>query len=371
MRAEPEQLAIRRGERSHLVMAVAVHSTVLGPALGGCRMWQYGAAEDAVADVLALSRAMTLKAVAAGLALGGGKGVIALPASRSLTAERRRAALLDFGDLVESLQGAYVTAEDVGTSSDDIAVVAERTAHVVGLATARGGSGDPSPHTARGVEAAMRACAAWRWGSRDLRGRRVTVLGCGHVGSALVERLDRAGAEVLASDLDPARAALAERAGARWEPDPQRALLAEADVLAPCALGGVLTAERVAALRCAVVCGGANNQLAGDGVADTLAARGVLYAPDFVVNAGGLISVAAERLGGGPGAVARRIAAIEGTTTAILADAQAEGITPLAAALRRARRRLAAAPRTARRERRAMGRGDERGAGALAKTTTP
>jgi leucine dehydrogenase len=275
---------------------------------------------------------MTLKAAVAGLPLGGGKGVIALPPGEPLSQIERRAALLDFGDLVEELHGAYVTAEDVGTSSDDMAVVAQRTDYVTGLADGRG---DPSPYTAAGVEAAIRACAASTFTSRDLRGRRVTVVGCGHVGTHLVERLLAAGAEVIASDIDPSRAP----AGARWVADPREALLAPADVLAPCALGGVLTREVVARLDCAVVCGAANNQLAAPEIAELLDARGILYAPDFVVNAGGLISVAADRLGGDEEADSR-IAALEDVMAAILAEAAAEGTTPLAAALRRAQRRL-------------------------------
>jgi leucine dehydrogenase len=333
-----EQVLIRRGERSGVWMAVAVHSTTLGPALGGCRMWRYGQWDDALADVLALSRAMTLKAAVAGLPLGGGKGVIALPADGAPSPVERRAALLDFGDLVEELGGAYVTAEDVGTSSDDMAVVALRTGYVTGLADGRG---DPSPYTAEGVEAAIRACAASAFGTRDLRGRRVTVVGCGHVGTRLVERLVAAGADVVASDIDASRAQAAEEAGALWALDPDEALLSPADVLAPCALGGVLTLERVAQLDTAVVCGAANNQLATPDVADALHARGILYAPDFVVNAGGLISVAADRLGGGAEAD-RHIAAIEDVMAAILAEARTAQTTPVAAALRRARRRLEA-----------------------------
>jgi leucine dehydrogenase len=217
-----------------------------------------------------------------------------------------------------------------------MAVVAQRTGYVTGLADGRG---DPSPYTAVGVEAAMRASAASALGTADLRGLRVTVVGCGHVGTHLVERLCAAGAEVIASDVDSSRARPAEEAGALWALDPDEALEAETDVLAPCALGGVLTAERVERLRCAVVCGAANNQLASGDVAYALHERGVLYVPDFVVNAGGLISVAADRLGGSAEAD-RRIAGIEDVVAAILDEAAAEDMTPVAAALRRAARRL-------------------------------
>jgi leucine dehydrogenase len=331
-----EQVAIRCGERSGIWMAVAVHSTALGPALGGCRLWRYAAWDDALADVLALSSAMTLKAAVAGLPLGGGKGVIAVPPGERLGPIERRAVLHDFGDLVEDLGGAYVTAEDVGTASDDMAIVAARTGYVTGLASGRG---DPSPFTAQGVEAALRACVASAFGTPTLRGRRVTVVGCGHVGTRLVERLVAAGADVVASDVDPARRRATEAAGAAWVPDPREALVAGTDVLAPCALGGVLDADVIERLDCAVVCGAANNQLAAPELAHALHARGILYAPDFVVNAGGLISVAADRLGGGAEAD-RRVAGIEQVVEGILEEAHVAAITPVAAALRRAERRL-------------------------------
>src|SRR5918995_2818067 len=195
-----EELLVKRGRRTGQYVIVAVHSTVLGPALGGARLWHYRAPGDAIADALRLSEAMTMKAAAAGLDLGGGKAV--LGSDGELDDARRREFMLDLGDVVESLDGRYITAEDVGTGTEDMAVIRSRTSHVVGLPVALGGSGDPSPITARGVEAAIRACCERRFGSRDLAGRRVCVVGLGHVGTRLAERLLAAGAKVTAADID-------------------------------------------------------------------------------------------------------------------------------------------------------------------------
>jgi leucine dehydrogenase len=286
---------------------------------------------------------MTLKAAAAGLDLGGGKGVICLPPDTPAPEGRlRRDVLLDFADAVNALDGSYITAEDVGTSARDMVTVAEGTPFVTGLPVVHGGSGDPSPFTALGVEAAIRACCRERFGSPELAGRRIAVVGCGRVGEQLARRLAVAGAQLLLADIDECKRALAdELPGARWV-SPEEALLAEVDVLAPCALGGVVDDATVEALRCAVICGSANNQLADDRLAEVLAARGVLNAPDFIVNAGGLINVSLEL---GPGgydeAVAReRVAGIEPVLDRVLDAAARRGTTPLAAAVELARARL-------------------------------
>lgn len=323
-------------------MIVAIHSTVRGPSLGGCRMWTYTDVRVAVRDALRLSRAMTYKAAVANLPLGGGKGVIALPPGMRLAAAQRRAALLDFGDAVETLGGRYLTAEDVGIASRDMPVIAERTEHVTGLARARGGSGDPSPFTALGVEAAIRTTCARLFGSSSLRGRSVAVVGLGHVGSRVAARCARAGAELILSDVDPAKRAIAERLGARWT-TPARALTAKVDVLSPCALGGVLDEAIVPKLRCRAIVGPANNQLTQDTVAIQLAERGILFAPDYVVSAGGIVNIAVELDGGGyDAATARRNTRAIGATLAQVFDtAEAGGITPLAAAGTLAERRLA------------------------------
>jgi len=305
-------------------------------------MWAYDDARAAMRDAMRLSRAMTFKAAVADLKLGGGKGVIMLPLGRRLASERRHEALLDFAETVDALDGAYITAEDVGTSSRDMRVIAERTRHVVGLARAQGGSGDPSPFTALGVEIAVRACCERVFGSQDLRGRSVCVVGLGHVGSRVAKLCARAGAKLAVADVDGSKRALADQLGARWV-TPERALLAPFDVLVPCALGGFLDDESVPRLQCQVVAGAANNQLADDSVADLLAGRGVLWAPDFVVNAGGLINVAEELDGYDTATVRRRVRGIADTLRQIFDDADAIGATPLTAAMELARRRLAAA----------------------------
>jgi leucine dehydrogenase len=333
-----EELLTRRGERSGLPIAIAVHSTVLGPALGGCRMWHYENPEEGADDALRLARAMTLKAAAAGLDLGGGKGVICLP-DGAPTAEGRRAALLDFADAVESLEGRYITAEDVGTCAEDMAVIAGRTSHVVGLPPALGGCGDPSPLTARGVERAIRACCQHRFGSPEVEGLRVCVIGLGHVGTELARRLAESGAELLVSDIEPGRRARAEQLGARWV-DPMEAPLIDCEVLAPCALGGTVDAANAEALRCQIICGAANNMLAAEALAERLARRGIVYAPDFIANAGGLIHVYADLHGDDAAHVDDLVDSIGDTLERVLAEADEAETTPLEAARRLARSRL-------------------------------
>jgi leucine dehydrogenase len=339
---EHEELLVHRGERSDLYVIVAIHSTALGPALGGARLWKYDGLGDAIADALRLSQAMTYKAAAAGLDLGGGKAVLWAPPDRELTGGQRRALLLDLGDAVESLEGRYVTAEDVGTSTEDMAVIAERTSHVVGLPAEAGGSGDPSPVTARGVERAIRACCEHRFGSADLQGRTVGLIGLGHVGQALAGRLRAGGAELIATDIDPSRREAAEAIGGRWT-EPAGAIAVECDVLAPCALGEEIDARNVDRLRCEIVCGSANNVLAGDSLAAELHERGILYAPDFIANAGGLINVYGELHELGQGRLDELVDGIGDALRRIFTLASQRSITPLDAAHELAGRRLSAA----------------------------
>jgi leucine dehydrogenase len=258
-----------------------------------------------------------------------------------LDGARRRAALLDFGDAVAALGGRYVTAEDVGTSDADMQVIAERTPHVAGLARERGGSGDPSPWTALGVAAAIRVTCERIWGSQSLAGRRIAVIGLGHVGGELARLLAREGAELLVADVDAAKQSLARELGAAWA-QPAAALEAAVDLVAPCALGGVLDHETVPRLRCRAVAGAANNQLASDDIAALLHARGVLWAPDFVANAGGIINISVELEPDGydPARAEQRVLAVGDTLRSVFAMAEAEGTTPLAAAQALARRRL-------------------------------
>jgi leucine dehydrogenase len=332
---------LRRGQRSGLYTIVAIHSTLRGPSLGGCRMWRYDDSRAALRDALRLSRAMTYKAAVADLALGGGKGVVMVPANVKLTGERRNNALLDFADTVEALGGRYVTAEDVGTSSRDMSLISSRTAHVVGLSKGRGGSGDPSPITALGVEVAIRACVERVFGSPSLEGRSLSIVGLGHVGERVARRCARDGARLTVADVNREKRAVADKLAARWT-TPEKAMEADVDVFVPCALGGILDDETVPRLRCRIVAGAANNQLADDHVADLLVARGILWAPDFVANSGGLINIAAERARGGYSAAEarRRVRGIADTLNQIFDNADAIGASPLTAALELARSRL-------------------------------
>jgi leucine dehydrogenase len=322
-----------------------VHSTARGPSLGGCRLWGYADSRDAVADALRLSRAMTFKAAVADLPLGGGKGVIMRPAGEPpLDPERRRAALLDFGDTVEMLDGRYMTAEDVGTSDADMTVIAERTSHVTGLAVERGSSGDPSPWTALGVQETIHVACERVWGSRELAGRSIAVVGLGRVGGALARGLAAAGARLVVADVDQSKRAPAEALGAEWT-DPDSALRADVDVVSPCALNAVLGADSIPALRCRAVAGAANNQLASEEAAALLMEREILWVPDFVANAGGIINISVELEPEGYAAdrAEGRVRAIGDTLRTIFDDADAAGTTPLAAAMALGYRRLAEA----------------------------
>ncbi|WP_205697134.1 Glu/Leu/Phe/Val dehydrogenase [Conexibacter sp. SYSU D00693] len=342
---EHEELYVRRGRRSGLFCVVAVHSTVRGPSLGGCRMWAYDDARAGVRDALRLSRAMTFKSAVAGLPLGGGKGVVMLPPDGPLDDARRRDALLDFGDAVAQLDGRYVTAEDVGTSAEAMEVIAQVTSHVSGLAVQRGGSGDPSPFTALGVLAGVEATLEQAHGSADVAGRRIAVVGLGHVGLRLAELLAERGAQLVVADIREERRTDAERLGATWMA-PEDALTAEVDLLAPCALGGVLDHELVPRLRTRAIAGAANNQLADESIADLLHARGVLWAPDFVVNAGGITNIAVELRPEGydAGVAVVEVGRIGETLRTVFASAAGGDVTPLTAAMELARRRLVVGP---------------------------
>ncbi|WP_250036275.1 Glu/Leu/Phe/Val dehydrogenase dimerization domain-containing protein [Paractinoplanes maris] len=335
-----ERVIIRRGPDSGLPIIVAVHSTALGPALGGCRLKAYPGWRDGLADALRLSAAMTDKCALAGLPNGGGKTVIALPAGTIPEPELRTAALHDAGTVIEELGGRYATGPDVGTGPDDMVTIGERTRHVFCRPVAAGGSGDSSPGTAAGTVAALRAVCADRFGSPSPAGRSFAVLGLGRVGARVARLLAEAGAQLIVADVDPARRTLADELGATWT-TPGEALTAAVDVLVPAALGGVLTPSTVAGLRCAAVAGPANNQLDDPATADLLHRRGIRWAPDFVVSAGGVISATAVELQHEtPDQVAARLDGIAGTLTGLFAAADRDGITPAAAATAEARRRL-------------------------------
>ncbi|HLD64402.1 MAG TPA: Glu/Leu/Phe/Val dehydrogenase dimerization domain-containing protein [Pseudomonas sp.] len=315
-----EALHLAQDAATGLKAIIAIHNTRLGPALGGCRYLAYPDEQSAIRDAAWLARGMSYKAALAGLPLGGGKAVLIRPPHL----DNRGALFEAFGRFVDSLEGHYITAIDSGTSSADMDCIAQQTRHVTSTTQA----GDPSEHTAMGVFVGIRATAQARLGSNDLQGLRVAIQGLGQVGYALAEQLHAVGVELLVSDLDPGRVQLAvEQFGAR--PVASETLLATpCDILAPCGLGGVLNAKSVAQLRCSAVAGSANNQLASSEMADELEARGILYAPDYVLNAGGLIYAALKHSGEELPAITVHLARIASRLTEIYGHAQADKRSP-------------------------------------------
>jgi valine dehydrogenase (NAD+) len=333
-----EQVAFCNDARTGLRAIIAIHSTELGPALGGTRFRPYASEHEAVADVCRLARGMTYKHAVSGLDCGGGKAVI-LGDPRTLRSE---ALLRAYARFVDGLSGRYLTAEDVGTTQADMDVIRRETPYVTGVSESLGGSGDPSPATAWGVMAALRTVGARVWGSRSVAGRHVVVTGVGKVGRALVEHLVEEGASVTVADIDPAALDAVVAAHGVEVVDPDKAHTVECEVLAPCALGGVLNARTVPELRCAAVCGSANNQLETAADGQRLAESGVLFAPDFVVNAGGVINIAEERAGYDRARAWDRIAGIETTLATVLDRAAVDGVSPEVAADRVAEARIEA-----------------------------
>jgi valine dehydrogenase (NAD+) len=335
--AEHEQVVFCSDPTSGLKAIIAIHSTALGPGLGGTRFYPYASTADAVRDVLNLSRGMTYKNALAGLDLGGGKAVIIGDPGRDKTEALLRA----YGRFVQSLNGRYLTACDVGTYSADMDVVATECRYVTGRTVAHGGAGDSSVLTAYGTFQGMRASAEAVWGAPTLSGRTVGIAGVGKVGHHLVKHLVDDGANVVVTDVDPAAVdAMITRYGATAAADTDALVRSEIDVYAPCAMGGALTDEVVDVLTAAVVCGAANNQLDHPGVEKALADRGILYAPDFCVNSGGVIQVADELEGFSFERAQQRACGIFETTQAVFALAKADSITPAEAADRLAERRM-------------------------------
>lgn len=333
-----ERVLFAHDPASGLKAVIAIHSTRLGPAAGGCRMWPYESEEEALADALRLSRGMTYKNAVAGLDLGGGKSVIVADPRTQKTPDLLRA----FGRAVHDLAGKYVTAEDVGVSVADMEIVREATPYVAGLETGAHASGDPSPVTARGVFEGMRKALLVATGSDDVAGRTIAVQGLGHVGRHLCALLHAAGARLVVSDIDPARVADAERAFDAHAVAPDAIATVEADVFAPCALGGVLDDATIPRLKARIVAGAANNQLARPEHADALHARGVLYVPDFALNAGGIINVAREIEGRtDAGWLTEKLGAMVANIETILREAADRGVSPNGVAEAFARRRLA------------------------------
>jgi valine dehydrogenase (NAD+) len=343
-----EQVVLCQDRASGLKAVIAIHSTALGPALGGTRFYPYASEEEAVADALNLSRGMSYKNAMAGLDHGGGKAVIIGDPEQIKTEQL----LLAYGRFVASLGGRYVTACDVGTYVQDMDVVARECPWTTGRSPEKGGAGDSSVLTAYGVFQGMRASAQHLWGDPTLRGRKIGIAGVGKVGHHLVEHLLEDGAEVVITDVreESVRRVLDKHPGGRVTAvaDTDALIRTEGlDIYAPCALGGALNDESVPVLTARIVCGAANNQLAHPGVEKDLADRGILYAPDYVVNAGGVIQVADELHGFDFDRCRAKAAKIFDTTLAIFARAKTDGIPPAAAADRIAEQRMAEA-RTAR-----------------------
>jgi len=331
-----EQLLFCSDRASGLRAIIAIHSTRLGPALGGCRMWPYATFDAALTDVLRLSRAMTYKAAVAGLPLGGGKSVIWGDPKKDKTKDR----LMAFAKQVDSLGGRYIVAEDVGIGLPDIEQIRQGTRHVAGYAMEQGGSGDPSPATAYGVFNGMRACLEEVFGDGSFKGRKVAIQGLGKVGFALAKLLHEAGARLSISDMDPERVAMGSRA---FGADPflgHEIYRVECDIFSPCAMGGFINERTIPRLSTPIVAGAANNQLENPNAAALLAEHKILYAPDYVINAGGLINISDELLGYSKERAYQKVARIYDQLKAVFSLAKQRSIYTAEAADRLAEARL-------------------------------
>jgi len=334
-----EQVVFCNDNTTGLKAIIAIHNTTLGPALGGTRMWPYATEAEALTDVLRLSRGMTYKAAVAGLNLGGGKAVI-IGDSRK---DKSEALMRRFGKFVDSLGGKYITAEDVGIGTRDMEYVNMETKHVTGIPPALGGSGDPSPVTAYGVYMGMKASAAERWGNDSLSGKKVVVQGVGNVGSSLVDHLMKEGAKVTVCDIYEDRIAMVKKKHPGVEVVNGDQLFGlDMDIYAPCALGATINDATLAQLKCSIICGAANNQLADEVKHGKIVMeKGILYAPDYVVNAGGLINVYSEVAGFGTDYAMKQAENIFATTAGILSLAKKENMPTYLAANKVAEKRLA------------------------------
>jgi len=337
---EHEQVAICHDRDSGLRAIIAVHDTTLGPGLGGIRMWTYPSDDAAMLDVLRLSEGMTYKNSLAGLPLGGGKTVVV----GDPRTDKTPAKFVALGGFIDRLNGSYLAAEDVGTTTDDAELVATRTQHITGRPVARGGSGDPSPMTAWGVVCGIRAALAEaRGGAGSLEGVHVAVQGLGHVGADVARHLLDAGARVTVADIYADRVAPLAELGAQEAP-PDAVHAVECDVLSPCALGAGINGTTLPELRCRIIAGAANNQLADETMGDELQARGILYAPDFAINAGGVINIGEELQGPyDPDRARRSVERIGDTLAAVFERARETGVSTHTAALAMARERIDAA----------------------------
>lgn len=332
-----EQVVFCQDKETGLKAIIGIHNTVLGPALGGTRMWNYTSEWEALNDVLRLSRGMTYKSAISGLDLGGGKAVIIGDSKKDKTPEM----MSKFGEYVNSLSGRYITAEDVGTTTQDMDIIREKTAHVTGVSIEKGGSGNPSPVTAYGVYMGMKASAKQQFGTDNLEGKKVLVQGIGHVGEIVVKHLAAEGALVQITDINMSRVEeVASKYGVQIYTG-EDLYSADVDIYSPCALGATINDETINKFKAKVICGAANNQLADDSVhGKLLMDRGILYAPDFLVNAGGIINVYAEIAGYDSAEAMRRTENIYNTTLEIFSFATQHGITTQEAAMRIAQNRI-------------------------------
>jgi leucine dehydrogenase len=331
-----EQVVFNYDKTSGLKAIIAIHSTALGPALGGTRFYPYEDEQAALVDVLRLARGMTYKAAAAGLDLGGGKAVVIGDPRRDKSEELFRS----YGRFIETLGGRYITAEDVGTAREDMDVVRRETRWVTGVSKVYGGSGDPSPVTAFGVYQGLRAIAMELWNTADLKGRRFAVQGVGKVGYHLVERLVEAGADVIIADVDLDNLGKAVGDFGVDTADLDDIYSTECDVFVPCALGGVLNDETIPQLKCAAIGGAANNQLLEPHHAKLIEDAGLLYAPDFIINAGGIINVADELRGYDEARAHAQVEGIFHNLRRVFQAAKLEKITTAEAANRLAEERI-------------------------------
>jgi len=331
-----EQLVFCQDRASGLRAIICIHDTTLGPALGGVRMYPYEREEDAIIDVLRLARGMTYKAAVSGLNLGGGKAVII----GDPTKDKSEALFRAFGRYIETLHGRYITAEDVGSSIQDMSYINMETDHVTGITVARGGSGDPSPVTARGVYNGIKACWNHKEGTSNLKGITVAVQGLGHVGQHLCRLLHNEGVNLVVTDVNERAIDLVVEECSAKSVAPDEIYGVECDVFAPCALGAVINDKTLEVLRCSVVAGAANNQLAEDRHGDALAEKGIIYAPDYVINAGGLMNVYEELAGYSQQRAFKRVDHLFYTISSILDTAEEKGIPSYLAADVVAERRL-------------------------------
>jgi leucine dehydrogenase len=332
-----EQVVFVSDRMSGLQAIIAVHDTTLGPALGGCRMWPYANTHEALTDVLRLSRGMSYKAAIAGLPLGGGKSVVIGDSRKDKTPEKLRA----LGRAIEQLGGRYITAEDMGTTPADMNIVREGTRHVAGIPPEQGGLGDPSPMTALGTFVGIQAAVKHQLQSDDLKGLRVAVQGLGHVGMDLTRLLYEAGAKLLVSDPMPARLEFAEKHYGATVVALDAITAVDCDIFAPCALGAIINPQSIDAIKAKIIAGASNNQLSVTAMGDKLHARGILYAPDYVINGGGLIKVCAEYFKTDESKLEHHVRAIHDTLLDIFAQSKARGEATHITADRIAKERIA------------------------------